>query len=95
MSKNIHLPIERTQLLPGFSYYFHLPYYRLIKYGVDLKFEKTVFFDSVLFATLLLTYPIYLTLWGGLLWAIGVPEFIILPLLIVIPIMAQKSIKLK
>ena len=95
MSKNIHLPIDRTHILHGFSYYFHLPYYRLIKYGVDLKFKKTVFFDSVLFATLLFTYPIYLTLWGGLLWAIEVPVFIILPLLIVIPIMGQKSIKLK
>jgi 1-acyl-sn-glycerol-3-phosphate acyltransferase len=94
MSKNILLVNEKTQISHGFSYYFHLPYYRLIEYCVDLKFKHTVFFDSVLFAALLFTYPIYLVFWAYLLWALGISFFLIFPILIVIPILAPKIIKL-
>lgn len=94
MSKNIRIPIEKTHISPGFGYYFHLPYYRFIEYCVDLKFKQTVFFDSVLFATLLFTYPIYLALWACLLWAIGIPALIACLLVFVMPILGQKSIKL-
>lgn len=94
MSKNIHLPLEKTLFSHGFSYYFHLPYYRLVEYCVDLKFKQTVFFDSVLFAALLFTYPIYLALWISLLGTMGIPMFIASILVILMPILGQKSIKL-
>ena len=94
MSKNIHLPLEKTLVSHGFSYYFHLPYYRMIEYCVDMKFKQTVFFDSVLFAALLFTYPIYLALWVSLLWAIGIPMFIASILIFLMPILGQNSIKL-
>ena len=94
MSKNIHLIKEKTQISHGLSYYFHLPYYRLVEYCVDLRFKHTVFFDSVLFAALLFTYPIYLVIWGYLLWTLGISIFLILSFLIVIPILAPKIINL-
>lgn len=94
MSKNIHLPLEKTLVSHGFSYYFHLPYYRMIEYCVDLKFKQTVFFDSVLFAALLFTYPIYLALWISLLGTMGIPMFIASILVFLMPILGQKSIKL-
>ena len=94
MTKNIHLPLEKTVVSHGFSYYFHLPYYRIIEYSVDLKFKQTVFFDSVLFAALLFTYPIYLALWISLLGTMGIPMFIASILVILMPILGQKSIKL-
>ena len=94
MTKNIHLPLEKTVVSHGFSYYFHLPYYRIIEYCVDLKFKQTVFFDSVLFAALLFTYPIYLALWIRLLGTMGIPMFIASILVFLMPILGQKSIKL-
>lgn len=94
MTKNIHLPLEKTVVSHGFSYYFHLPYYRIIEYCVDLKFKQTVFFDSVLFAALLFTYPIYLALWISLLGTMGIPMFIASILVFLMPILGQKSIKL-
>lgn len=94
MSKNIHLPLEKIVVSHGFSYYFHLPYYRIIEYCVDLKFKQTVFFDSVLFAALLFTYPIYLALWISLLGTMGIPMFIASILVFLMPILGQKSIKL-
>jgi 1-acyl-sn-glycerol-3-phosphate acyltransferase len=94
MTKNIHLPLEKTLVSHGFSYYFHLPYYRMIEYCVDLKFKQTVFFDSVLFAALLFTYPIYLALWIRLLGTMGIPIFIASILVFLMPILGQKSIKL-
>jgi hypothetical protein len=94
MSKNIHLPLEKTIVSHGFVYYFHLPYYRMIEYCVDLKFKQTVFFDSVLFAALLFTYPIYLALWISLLGTMGIPMFIASILVFLMPILGQKSIKL-
>ena len=94
MSKNIHVPMEKTSISHGFSYYFHLPYYRLIEFGVDLKFKQTVFFDSVLFAVLLFTYPIYLALWISFLWTIGMPMLIASMLVFLMPILGANSIKL-
>ena len=94
MSKNIHLPLEKSLVSHGLAYYFHLPYYRLVEYCVDLKFKQTVFFDSVLFAALLFTYPIYLALWISLLGTMGIPMFIASILVILMPILGQKSIKL-
>ena len=94
MSKNIHLPLEKTFVSHGFAYYFHLPYYRMIEYCVGLKFKQTVFFDSVLFAALLFTYPIYLALWISLLGSMGIPMFIASILVFLMPILGQKSIKL-
>ncbi len=94
MSKNIHLPLEKTLVSHGFSYYFHLPYYRMIEYCVDLKFKQTVFFDSVLFAALLFTYPIYLALWISLLSTMGIPMFIASILIFLMPILGAKIIKL-
>ena len=94
MSKNIHLVKVKTRISHGLFYYFHLPYYRFVEYCVDLKFKHTVFFDSVLFAALLFTYPIYLVIWACLLWTLGISIFLILPILIIIPILAPKLIKL-
>ena len=94
MSKNITVPMEKTFVSHGLPYYFHLPYYRLIEYGVGLKFKQTVFFDSVLFAALLFTYPIYLALWAWLLCAIGIPTLIASILVFLMPILGAKIIKL-
>jgi len=94
MSKNIHRPLEKTLVSHGLAYFFHLPYYRMVEYIVDLKFKQTVFFDSVLFAALLFTYPIYLALWISLLGTMGIPMFIASILVILMPILGQKSIKL-
>lgn len=94
MLKNIHLPLEKTLISHDFAYYFHLPYYRFIEFGVDLKFKNTVFFDSVLFAALLFTYPIYLALWVGLLCTLGIPALSACILVIVMTILGAKIIKL-
>jgi 1-acyl-sn-glycerol-3-phosphate acyltransferase len=94
MLKNIHRPLEKTLVSHGLAYFFHLPYYRMVEYFVDLKFKQTVFFDSVLFTALLFTYPIYLALWISLLGTMGIPMFIASILVILMPILGQKSIKL-
>jgi 1-acyl-sn-glycerol-3-phosphate acyltransferase len=94
MSKNIRIPTEKTFISHGFAYYFHLPYYRFIEYFVDLKFKQTVFFDSVLFATLLFTYPIYLVLWAYLFCKWGIPTLIACLTASLMPILGRKMIKL-
>lgn len=58
-------------LLPAIvGWILHIPYYLLVKRFVVQKTNGTVFYDSVLFGLLLLTYPLYWILLNvaGLIW---------------------------
>lgn len=73
MSRLIHVPSKRIHIKRSLFYYLNLPYYRFVRRIVDNKTKGTVFYDSVLFATLLFTYPFYLMLLGTGLWFAGIP----------------------
>jgi hypothetical protein len=62
------------------------PYYRLIQRLVDRKTKETVFYDSVMFAALLFTYPLYLLLLGTGLWIAGLPIWYVLFFMIMLPL---------
>jgi hypothetical protein len=74
-------------------YYIHLPYYSLIKYWADQKTKNTVFYDSVLFAILLFTYPLYLIFIYLLLDLLNIPFLIILSILVLIPVMGKRIVQ--
>lgn len=73
LNKNI-LPSSLPRIIyKNPLYYFHLPYYKLIKYWAHHKTKGTVFFDSVLFGLLLFTYPVFLALVFFILYFIKTP----------------------
>ena len=71
-------------------YYIQSPYYFFIKNTVAKKTKNTVFFDSVLFAALLLTYPFYLLLLFTILFLIRIPLPIIFITLVMTPIISKQ-----
>ena len=74
-------------------YYIHLPYYNIIKYWVDQKTKNTVFYDSVLFAVLLFTYPLFLLIIFVLLYQLSISLTIILINLVAIPLVSKFASK--
>jgi 1-acyl-sn-glycerol-3-phosphate acyltransferase len=60
MVRLVRVPDEVVVLRKGLFYYLNLPYFRLVSDYVWSRTAGTVFYDSVLFGVLLVTYPIYL-----------------------------------
>lgn len=69
----------------------HAPLYYPLKIFVDKKTEGTVFFDSVLFGLLLITYPFYLLIIGLILYMCIGNVFAWL-LIILFPLFARASV---
>ncbi len=91
LQHNIIIPSQVTNLHKGLGYYIHWPYYTIIKYFVAKKTKGTVFFDSVLFSLLLVTYPILLLLIFIMLYVLGISLPIILITLLLVPIISKNS----
>jgi hypothetical protein len=73
--------------------FLHGPLYRLIKKFVQQKTRGTVFYDSVLFAVLLFTYPLFLLIIFILLYQLTIPLPIILITLVAIPLVSKFASK--
>jgi hypothetical protein len=86
MSRLIHVPTKRIRIKKSLFYYLNVPYYRLIQRLVDRKTKETVFYDSVLFAVLLFTYPLYLLLLGSGLWMAGLPIWYVVFFMSMLPL---------
>ena len=84
LNKNIHPPQQPTSFNKNLLYYLHLPYYRLIQKITINKTRGTVFYDSVLFSLLLITYPLFLAILFFLLYILGLPLPIIFGILLCI-----------
>ncbi|MBP6054442.1 MAG: 1-acyl-sn-glycerol-3-phosphate acyltransferase [Cytophagaceae bacterium] len=85
MKRLIHVPTKRIRIKKSLFYYLNLPYYRLVQRVVDQKTKDTVFYDSVLFAALLFTYPLYLLILGTGLWLAGLPIWYIAFFILMLP----------
>jgi 1-acyl-sn-glycerol-3-phosphate acyltransferase len=59
MQKNLVVPTKVSIRKKNLLYYLIWPYYQFVQKNVDKKTQGTVFYDSVLFAVLLFTFPIY------------------------------------
>ena len=86
-SKKYKRPIYLFPIV-GVAWFWHAPFYLIIKTFVAHKTKGTVFYDSVLFAVLLFTYPIYLLLLSILFYNIGIPGFINFLIIIAHPLLA-------
>ena len=86
-SKKYKRPIYLFPIV-GVAWFWHAPFYLIIKTFVAHKTKGTVFYDSVLFAVLLFTYPIYLLLLSILFYNIGIPGFINFFIIIAHPLLA-------
>ena len=91
LQHNIIIPSQVTFLKKGLGYYIHRPYYIVIRNFVAKKTKGTVFFDSVLFSLLLVTYPILLLLIFIMLYVLGISLPIILITLLLVPIISKNS----
>lgn len=74
-------------------FYLQAPYYFPLRHFVARVTKNTVFYDSVLFAVLLFTYPLFLLLIFILLHQFSVPLPIILITLVAIPLITKFAIK--
>jgi len=82
----VHVPNKQVKIKRSLFYYLNLPFYRIIQSIVDAKTKGTVFYDSVLFAALLFTYPLYLLIWGlGLGW-LGIPIWYVAFFILMLPV---------
>lgn len=86
MKRLIHVPTKRMRIKKSLFYYLNLPYYRLVQRVVDQKTKDTVFYDSVLFAALLFTYPLYLFILGTGLWLAGLPIWYVALFILMLPL---------
>lgn len=77
------------------GYFLHTPVYQPIKKFVRKKTRQTVFYDSVLFGVLLLTYPLYLLLLLTFMMIVHVPLYIIIPVILVHPLSAWMAVHYK
>lgn len=92
MRRILEVPTEKTRIFKGISYAVHWPFYWPIRQFVHQKTKGSVFYDSVLFAVLLFTYPIYLVLLGGLMAYFNLPAPVILLVLVWLPVSARLSL---
>lgn len=83
ISKRIIIPQSRGRIKSGIldfpaklGEFIHTPLYELLRNKIRKKTEGTVFFDSVLFGSLLIMYPLYLLLLGFLLCSLGIPLWV-------------------
>jgi 1-acyl-sn-glycerol-3-phosphate acyltransferase len=94
LQENIIIPTTPTQYNKLNAFYtLHLPYYTMVKNWVDKKTKHTVFYDSILFSTLLFTYPLFLLSIYFILTFLNISPSIILVILILFPVMGKRAIK--
>lgn len=94
LSNNIIIPTGATVFnTKNIFFKIHLPYYKIVKNWVAKKTKYTVFFDSVLFSTLLFTYPLFLLFIFILLKLFNINSYIIFIILVLLPIMGKKAVK--
>lgn len=74
-------------------YYLQAPYYFPLRRFVARVTKNTVFYDSVLFAVLLFTYPLFLLIIFILLYQLSIPLPIILITLVAIPLVSKFASK--
>lgn len=91
LENNIFPPTQNTSIKKSFLYYFHLPYFNIIKKITNKLTQNTVFYDSVLFSILLFSYPLFLSLIGLILYIIGLPLPIIFIILLCLPIITKHT----
>ncbi len=77
------------------GFFLHIPLYTWIKTGIYKKTKGTVFFDSVLFGVLLISYPIYLMALMLVLILFHTPLSIIYPIILLHPILAWCAVQYK
>ncbi|MDP3128885.1 MAG: 1-acyl-sn-glycerol-3-phosphate acyltransferase [Sediminibacterium sp.] len=105
INDNILLPVTGGQsglkgnpvfYLPALlGYFLHVPLYTILSNYVRKKTRGTVFFDSVLFSTLLVVYPLYLLVLFLLLWLLHVSPVICFILLLLHPLTALLAMRVK
>jgi hypothetical protein len=103
LNKNIITPIVppannslARKLIFAFAraiYYLQAPYYFPLRSFVARATKNTVFYDSVLFAVLLFTYPLFLLIIFALLYQLSLPLPIILITLFAIPLVSKFASK--
>ena len=103
LNKNIITPIVPTannslarKLRFAFAravYYLQAPYYFPLRRFVARVTKNTVFYDSVLFAVLLFTYPLFLLIIFLMLYQLSLPLPIILITLVTIPLISKFASK--
>ncbi len=91
LDENILIPTQKTVIHKNFWYFFHKPYFRLIHRIVDKKTKGTVFYDSVLFALLFFSYPIFLLLLFIILIQFNISILTILIIIIAIPLLSKST----
>lgn len=92
LNENILVPTQKTVIHKNFWYFFHKPYFKLIHRFVDKKTKGSVFYDSVLFALLFFTYPIFLFILFIILSQFNISTVTILIILIAIPLLSKSTI---
>jgi 1-acyl-sn-glycerol-3-phosphate acyltransferase len=75
--------------------FLHQPLYQIIKKIVRDKTRKTVFYDSVLFGVLLLSYPMYLLLLLALMSFVHLPSWLIVAVILIHPLSAYIAVRYK
>jgi len=70
MEKNLFVPEKLIPTNKNLFYYFVQPYYSFVRNFVDKKTKGTVFYDSLLFALLLFTFPLYLISCGTIIFVL-------------------------
>jgi hypothetical protein len=91
LKENILVPTILTKFnTSNFLYKIHQPFYNCIKNFVTEKTKGSVFFDSVLFAILLFTYPLFLLFLYFILKLLSIPTTVIFVILVALPIMAKR-----
>ena len=94
MKRLIHVPTKHMRIKKSLFYYLNLPFYRLVQGVVDQKTKDTVFYDSVLFAALLFTYPLYLLILGTGLWLAGLPIWYVAFFILMLPLGIKIQMKI-
>lgn len=73
----------------------HAPLYYPLRNFVARKTAGTVFYDSVLFGVLLLTYPLYLLLWCTIPLVLGAALWFPVAAVILLPLLAWTAVRWK
>ncbi len=77
------------------GYFLHIPLYMLVKKQIYRKTKGTVFFDSVLFGTLLIIYPLYMILVLIVLLMFQVQSSVLWPIILLHPLLAWCAVQYK
>lgn len=77
------------------GHFLHQPLYQIIKKTVFAKTRKTVFYDSILFGVLLLSYPLYLLLLVALMSFVHLPSWLIVAVMLIHPLSAYIAVRYK